>query len=485
MVVPRRPPRRFAEEREGVAVSRPVSRRAVLGATVATGLGVAVAGTLGTLFNGSEPANRAPRGGGGAASPKTAGYGALVSDPEKRLALPEGFRYRLLAEQGRTRLESGEFSPSDPDGAAAFASPSGSGTVLVCNHEIGRREPFPVPHLDGLVYDTAGRGGTTTMELAADGSLIRQYVSLAGTVGNCAGGRTPWDTWLSCEETEAVLDQPHGYVFEVDPFDQEANRNPRPIKALGRFPHEAVVVDPDEHVLYLTEDGKEPNGLLYRYTPPPEALPLGKGSLRQLADDAGTLEALRATTMDGRHVLDLAAITAIDTTLVVHWVTVPDRDATTEPVRRQFADGKITRGRKLEGMWWGDGGAYVVSSYARADKGDPATHDGQVWFLDPRAGTLRLHLRFAATADKNVDPDGPDNITVSPYGGVVIAEDGEGRPHLLGATPGGEVFYLARSEGEGSEFCGPVFSADKQTLFLNLQGPGLTFAIQGPFVDVT
>jgi hypothetical protein len=473
-------------------MDRPLSRRALLGATLATGLGVAVAGTVSALHGGSPPsgATGSPLGGttgGTGRPPRAVGYGALVPDPEGRLSLPEGFRYRVLAEEGRTRLDSGEPAPSAPDGAAAFALPGGAGTVLISNHEIDE-QPYGVPHVDGLVYDPSARGGTTTLEVDRDGATVRHYVSLAGTYQNCAGGRTPWNTWLSCEETERVLDEPHGYVFEVDPFDRDANRDPRPIKALGRYPHEAVVVDPEEDVLYLTEDASDPNGLLYRYTPPAEARPLGRGSLRRLADDAGTLEALRATTADGGHVADLSEATAIGTVYRASWVVVPDRDATSTSVRRQFGDDEVTRGRKLEGMWWADGGAWVVSSYAREGKsGAVATHDGQVWFLDPREGTLTLRLLFAATDDPDNHPDRPDNITVSPHGGVLIAEDSKGRPHLLGATQDGEVFAVAQSEldSEESEFCGPVFDAEGRTLFVNLQGPGLTYAIQGPFTTPT
>jgi uncharacterized protein len=453
---------------------RRVSRRVFLGATAATGLGVALAGNRGALF-GSESSG-AP----------AVGYGSLVKDPDGVLSLPKGFSYRILAQEGETRLDSGEVAPSDPDGAAAFPRPAGSGAILLCNHEIGGDEAYPVPHVGGLVYDRRANGGVTTIEVDDEGNRVAHYVSLAGTHTNCAGGRTPWDTWLSCEETEEILDEPHGYVFEVDPYDMGANRDPRPIKALGRFQHEAVVVDPEEHVLYLTEDAGGPNGLLYRYLPPDEARPLGRGSLRRLADDAGTLEALRASTEDGAHVPDLSAATEVGTTYRADWIEVPDRDAGSESVRRQFDDGEVTRGRKLEGMWWGDDGAYVVSSYARPDDdGSAQRHDGQVWFLDPRAGTLTLEILFAATENQDDDPDGPDNITVSPYGGVIIAENGEGQVYLLGATPGGEIYFLARSEDEDDdeEFCGPVFAPDRSMLFANLQGPGYVFAIRGPFVE--
>ncbi|HZC27456.1 MAG TPA: alkaline phosphatase PhoX, partial [Actinopolymorphaceae bacterium] len=446
------------------------------------GLGIALVGSVDVVFGASaaEAAPAARRDGTG--RPHRIGYGPLVDDPAGLLSLPAGFSYTLIAESGVTRLESGELTPSDPDGTASFARLDG-GSVLVNNHEIDGAEPFPVPHLAGLVYDEQANGGTTNLEVDRHGNRVREYVSLAGTHNNCAGGPTPWDTWLTCEETEAVLGKPHGYVFEVDPHDRQRNREPKPIKALGRYAHEAVAVDPHEGRIYLTEDAGNPNGLLYRFTPPRSALPLRKGSLRALADDAGRLEALVATAR-GAVVPDLSVATEPGTTYRAQWVTVPDRDAATTPTRKQFADGQITRSRKLEGMWWADGGAYFVASFARPADGSAVAHDGQVWFHDPRRGTIELKLRFAYTPDdQDNDADGPDNITVSPFGGVILAEDGEGASHLVGATASGEAFFFARNDLNDSEFTGPNFSDSRKILFANIQTPGHVFAIQGPFTE--
>jgi hypothetical protein len=458
-----------------------VSRRSLL-AGVVSGAGVLLVGCDGGT-RGDTARTTGEAAPGRPTAPPAVGYGPLVDDPRGLLALPAGFRYRVLAREGETRLDSGEPAPSDPDGAAAFARPDGPGSVLVLNHEISGDEPHPVPHVEGLVYDTAANGGTTTLVVGPDGAVVSHAVSLAGTLGNCAGGPTPWGTWLSCEETEEVRLQRHGYVFEVDPHDPAANREPRPVVALGRFAHEAVAVDPGDDVLFLTEDAVDPNGSLYRWVAPPAARPLGRGSLRRLAADAGGLEALRATTPDGAHVPDLSGATEPGTTYRVDWVPVPDRDATATSVRRQLPDDRITRARKLEGAWAGDGGVYVVSSFARIEDGSAVAHDGQVWFLDPRAGTLTLRLRFSVAADPDAPGEGPDNISVSPHGGVLLAEDGLGVVYLLGATDDGAVYPLARCEvpGEQTEFCGPVFSPDGRDLFVDLQGPGCTLLIQGPF----
>ncbi|MFI2214354.1 alkaline phosphatase PhoX [Streptomyces sp. NPDC020141] len=422
------------------------------------------------------------------------GYGPLLPDPDGLLALPAGFSYRVVTHSGVTRLESGEYTPSHHDGTAAFPGPRGV-TLLVANHELrGARSRWrhPVPLTEGRVYDPAASGGCTVVEVRPRGE-VAQWVGVAGTSTNCAGGGTPWGTWLTCEETEELAGQngmtkDHGYVFEVDPYDRRANEDPRPVKAFGRYAHEAVVIDPARGHAYLTEDAGAPHGLLYRWVPP-EGFRHGRGRLRELADDAGVLQAPRCFDSGGRFVDDLSHATRIGTVYGVDWADVPDRDARTTPVRKQFADGAITRGRKLEGMWWGDGGAYFVSSYARSDS--PGPHSGQVWFYHPRRRTLTLKVLLGVSDDptRGGGYDGPDNITVSPYGGLIIAEDGDGAQHLFGATDRGRTYPIARNERnigteqepEYSEFTGVVFSPDGRTLYANMQSPGLMLAITGPW----
>ncbi|MFB7668799.1 alkaline phosphatase PhoX [Kitasatospora sp. NPDC056138] len=476
----------------------PLSRRDFVNRSTLLGAGVLVAGSAEVLAS-APGAIAAPAGGEAAAargSGTALGYGPLVADPKGLLALPRGFSYRVITHTGKTRLVTGESTPSNHDGTAAFAGHRGS-TLLVNNHELkGPRAgwPYPVPLLEGHVYDPGAAGGCTVVEVRDHGRQVTEWVGIAGTSTNCAGGRTPWGTWLSGEETEDRAGQngmtkDHGYVFEVDPYDQSANRDPQPVKALGRYAHEAVVVDERRGHLYLTEDASNPNGLLFRWTPP-AGFRHGKGRLRTLAADAGVLEAFKVFDSHGKPVDDLSRASVIGTTYGVDWVKVPDRDARTTSVRKQFKDGEITRARKLEGMWWGDGGFYFVSSFARSES--PVQHDGQVWFYNPSRRTVTLKVLLGVNPDPAGDHgnfDGPDNITVSPYGGLVIAEDGEGVQHLFGTTDDGRTFPIARNElnigtaekPEFSEFTGVTFSEDGDTLFANIQEPGIMLAITGPW----
>ncbi|MEU6345521.1 alkaline phosphatase PhoX [Streptomyces sp. NPDC046977] len=478
----------------------PLTRRDFARRTAMTGAGVALAGTVDVLA--TAPGALA------AGAPATAeaagasrhhghlGYGELVPDPKGVLALPKGFSYRIITRTGVTTLESGESTPSNHDGTATFEGLRGA-TLLANNHELaGARAdwPHPVPLTEGLVYDSGAAGGVTIVEVAAHGGHVAEWVGVAGTATNCAGGSTPWGTWLTCEETEDKAGthgflKDHGYVFEVDPYDRRANRDPKPVKALGRYAHEAVVVDPKRGHLFLTEDASNPNGLLYRWTPP-AGFHHGRGKLRGLPETAGVLQAFKCFDSGGRFVDDLSRATRIGTVYGVDWVDVPDRDAKATSVRKQFAAGAVTRARKLEGMWWGDGGVYIVSSYAREESPGTA-HDGAVWFFDPKRRTLTLKVLLGVNADPSADGafDGPDNITVSPYGGLVIAEDGAGVQHLFGALGDGRTYPIARNElnigteeaPEYSEFTGVTFSPDGRTLFANIQEPGIMLAITGPW----
>ncbi|WP_413756647.1 alkaline phosphatase PhoX [Streptomyces sp. MMBL 11-3] len=482
-----------------------LTRRDFARRSAVTGAGVALTGSVGTLATApgalastdTETAGDDDRQDGGRHDDRhggAVGYGPLLPDPKGVLALPAGFSYRVITYSGRTKLESGEFTPSNHDGTATFDGPRGT-TLLVNNHELkGPRANWehPVPLAEGLVYDPAAAGGCTVVEVRPGGG-VAEWVSIAGTSTNCAGGSTPWGTWLTCEENsdragENGMTKDHGYVFEVDPADRRANRDPRPLKFFGRYDHEAVVIDPKRGHAYLTEDDSEPNGLFFRWKPP-HGFTHGRGKFRTLADDAGVLQAPKCYDSGGRYVDDLSRATRIGTVYGVDWVDVPDRDGRTVPVREQFDTGEVTRARKLEGMWWGDGGAYIVSSYAREES--PVQHDGQVWFYDPKRRTLTLKVLLGVNPDPSEDGafDGPDNITVSPYGGLVIAEDGEGVSHLFGATESGRTYPIARNdlnigtedEPEFSEFTGVTFSPDGKTLYANIQVPGIMVAIKGPW----
>lgn len=441
-----------------------LSRRHLLRRSATTGLGIALVGGLDVL-TGPPQAFAGPR--------PVAGYGPLLPDSAGMLDLPRGFRYSVVTRAGEPLAGHGGVVPGAPDGTASFRGRRGH-TLLVNNHEQTTGAKFRATAAPVFTYDPGADGGTTTIEVDAANQIVEEYVSVAGTAQNCAGGVTPWRTWLTCEETEAragdVLTREHGYIFEVDPVDPGRNRDPQPLTAMGRFAHEAVAVDPATGVCYETEDASDPNGLFYRFTPR-----VRPGSLHSLRA-GGLLETMRA-----RDLPDLSAATEVGATYPVSWTEVPDPLARTTSTRVQLPDSQVSRSRKLEGAWWGDGGCYFVASFARTSDGSVQQHDGQIWFHDPVAQTITLKLRMAVTPDES-DLDGPDNITVSPYGGVLVAEDGEGEQHLFGVTVGGEPYALARNAlGNGSEFTGPNFSPDGRTLFVNIQTPGIVFAVTGPW----
>ncbi|WP_026401330.1 alkaline phosphatase PhoX [Actinomadura rifamycini] len=434
-----------------------VTRRGVMKGGAVGAMSLAMAGSLDAIFQTSAVADT----GAGEAY----GYGPLVPDPKGVLDLPRGFSYKELSVEGDV-ISDGVRVPGRHDAMGTFPTGKSNELLVVRNHEqtaSGVKAVAP----DELVYDPEAFGGTTTMLLKNGDELRSQYVSLAGTSTNCAGGVTPWGTWLTCEETEGFggESKSHGWVFEVDPYGRRTR--PEPLKEMGRFAHEAVCVDPHTLTAYLTEDASGPFGMFYRFRP-----------RAHRGDYHAYMQGGRLEVGYIRDVPDLALIDEPGTKLHARWKAVPDKYAKQTSIREQFGD-EITRTQKLEGCWWGHGKAWFVASFANKADGAARDHKGQVWTYDPKTNEFELQLIFRNDSRF----DGPDNITVSPYGGgVIIAEDGDGTQHLVGTTKDNKPFAFARNAANDSEFCGVTFSPDGRTLYANRQsGPGVTFAITGPW----
>lgn len=472
----------------------------------AAGAGLAVVGTMPSLAEATPGRRgRSDRPDAPGAPTGSVPFPPLVDDPDGLLALPAGFRYAIITQAGRTKLVDGSPTPAAHDGTAVVGARRGRYT-LIQNHELESGEELGVPHVDGAVYDPGAvdAGGCTVITTDAQGRHVSEFVGIAGTLDNCAGGPTPWGTWLTCEETETkagtswsgngasgTYQLDHGYVFEVF---ADGRKQPQPIKAFGRYAHEALAIDASQTQVFLSEDAKNPNGLFYRWTAP-NGFRMGAGLAERLSDTAGTLAAMQIIMPDGSVLPDVAYLTSaqLGRPFPVKWKEVPDRDAATTSVRKQFADGEVTRGKKFEGVFGTDKGVYVVNSFAFEDGDLPADavpHDGMVWFYDYAAETIQLvnYFPHQATAESgdaakydDLTFDGPDNVTVTPWGSLVLAEDGAGASHVLSATPGGPTYAIARNMLNDSEFTGPTFSPDGKVLFVNMQTPGYTFAITGPW----
>lgn len=462
-----------------------LSRRDFLRRTALISNAVLVAPSLSGLAACSADAPLAVRGRRGM------GYGPLVQSAVPELYVPEGFQAARLSRTTQPSLVNSSFNVGYAfDGMAAFKLPNGR-VRLIRNHEV-RDPPGTVEPLGDLArsYDSRAGGGTTSLEVKQnrDGSvgLIAEFVSLSGTHTNCAGGPTPWGSWISCEETTAGpatgFGKPHGYCFEV-PASAGSEVEPVPLKAMGRFVHEAVAVDPGSGIIYLTED--------FPYEAGNPTRP-GSGFYRFLPDVPGRLAAggrLQMLAIRGLPQYLAVRGQRVGQTLPVTWVPInnPDpADAERNPSSvflQGFAQGGAIF-QRLEGCWYGEGNIYFNSTSG----GDAGA--GQVWAYRPSGGdTGQLTLIFESPSADVLDS--PDNICVSPRGGLVICEDGAGVQYLRGLTPDGKLFDFARTSGTSAETAGACFSPDGRTLFFNIQGGttvasaansvGGTYAVWGPW----
>ncbi len=446
------------------------------------------------------------------------GYGPLqrMADQQGRfvLALPAGFSYVTFGEIGST-MSDGNVTPLALDGMAAFPGP-GHTVRLIRNHE--DRNPPGAGSVGGdpaARYDVAAGGGTTTLDYdPRSRTLVRDFISLNGTTINCAGGFGLHErSWLTGEETIAGPDNGrfplrHGYMFEVPRDRGPGELAPSgPLRALGRFSHEAAATDHRTGIVYQTEDPGSGRGAgFYRFLPKdPEHLAAG-----------GRLQILG---IRGHPQYDAREGQRVGKVLPVRWIDIRHPDppyANDDDPRGVFQQGwraGATKFNRLEGCWYDHGSVFFVSTSGGDVKNGDVNSDGfregygQVWEYRTHGrsgGVLILHYESSGAEAL----DSPDNLTVTPRGGLIACEDdasgdGDTDPlapgitdvnRLIGITAEGEAFEFAVNTWSDTEFAGACFSPDGETMFVNLYGAsegtpaenadkGMTCAITGPWSD--
>ncbi len=440
-------------------------------------------------------------------------YGPLIKDPHRIIDLPAGFRYQVIARTGDP-MSDGLITPGAPDGMAAFPDPTNTArTLLVRNHELssswgdvdafGGNKTLANKTVGNKAFDyflggLPANGGTTTLLYNhRSGKIERSHLSLAGTSRNCAGGATPWGSWLTCEETiygtMHGFGKDHGFVFEV-PSSATELVAALPLTAMGRFAHEACAVDITTGIVYQTEDAK--NALFYRF------IPSAPGELHK----GGKLQALvirdwpSANTRNWQGDVKDPHARAITTEqeFSCDWidldnVTAPDADLAT----RGHAKGAAIFAR-CEGLAFALREATEQAPQQRELFFSATTGGvkglGQIWRYQPSPyeGTSREReapgkLVLAYESENRAYLDACDNLAIAPWGDLIVCEDSysderDNTNYLRGLTPQGKIYTLAMSANkEKGEFCGACFSPDGTTLFVNIQQPGLTLAITGPW----
>jgi uncharacterized protein len=435
------------------------------------------------------------------AAPGKGGYGELVPtrdlrDGGVRMSLPEGFQYRSFSWAGEM-MSDGHLVPLAHDGMAVF---NVNGKFrLVRDHEDRNAPNAGSTAIDGNAYDPRAGGGTTTLVVNPfTRQLERDFISLNGTIVNCSGGLTPWQSWITCEETNAGMPQgwarQHGYCFDV-PAAANGSVPAVPIPALGRFSHEALAVDPKTWIVYETEDNGNTSGF-YRFLANTPGVLTNGGRLQMLA-------------VVDRPNYDTRLNQTVGEALPVRWVNIANPNPLGTSSTAVFSQGATLGGAsfaRLEGCWYGNGAIYFDSTSG----GNAGV--GQIWEFRPKGdgGTLTLIFESPSAAVL----DSPDNLAVSPQGAVLLCEDGDADQYMRGVTLDGEIFDFALNLQNSYEWAGATFAempvswndvrirgnnkphgkrSDRITLFVNRQGAtsgpnppppgneGMTFAIWGPW----
>ncbi|MDQ2639643.1 MAG: DUF839 domain-containing protein [Pseudomonadota bacterium] len=412
-------------------------------------------------------------------------YGSLVPDPMRLLDLPAGFRYHIISSFG-DRMDDGFLVGDNADGMGCFALGRGR-LALVRNHELTATQQArgPLARNTGAeppVYDrnangAALPGGTSTLvyDMRAQ-RVVRQHASLVGTIRNCAGGVTPWGSWLTCEEdlTRAGprAGRDHGWVFEV-PAAATSTVQPVPLTALGRFNHEAAAVDPRTGVVYLTEDRND--GLLYRL------LPTAPGELAR----GGKLQALALVEpglTDSRNWE--GTLLPQGSWQATRWIDLDNVESPEDDLRKRGNAAGALLFARGEGIHMGNGEVYFCCTSGGAKK------LGQVMRYRPsrfegrpeEAGEPGRLQNFYESPDITHFNFG-DNLTVAPNGHLVVCEDqytANVNNHIRGVTPQGQTYDIARLHSQ-TELAGACFSPDGSILFVNIYSPTKTVAITGPW----
>lgn len=401
-----------------------------------------------------------------------AGYGPLVADPQGLLDLPEGFSYRLLSSLGEA-MDDGGTVPDKADGMGCLPLPGGE-IALVRNHEL-----VPTDDAGGAFAKGFGRhngefapGGTTTLVLdAATLRKKREFRSLGGTIRNCSGGVTPWGSWLTCEEAPTGpgqrygdgLEQNHGWTFEV-PAGAPGLVDPVPLKAMGRFNHEAACVDPATGLVYQTEDRDD--SVLYRFAPKVPG-DLAKG---------GQLQAMRIVGVPDTRNHDGARM-PVGRRYAVEWFPLDNVEAPEDDLRQRAAAQGAALIARGEGIHMGTDELFICSTSGGAKK------LGQVFKLIPGRGGQADEIELFFESENEEQFNYGDNLTVGPNRHLIVCEDQytdvvDNR--LIGITPSGDPYVFGRLRLQ-TELAGGCFSPDGKWFFVNAYAPTRTVAITGPW----